>query len=748
MKNIKILLLIAGFLGLFLFAFPPNRVAAQDSPINETPLPRGNITSVQEETPPPEVQQDSQISVDAGIAPKGFFGKLLHRVEKAAEKVTEAVTFNPEKKAALKAKHALERVAEAQVLIKEGQQDQAEKLIEEFENKFEEAADTFEKSKPKQNKESAEKFLEEFTKRQVEANRVLDNLIDPETVKEEIIDRVFDSKEKIIERFSEVVEKTELPKEVVAQRIQQAIEAVPGSELKHFKNIEILQAVEEKISSEQAKEAIARAKQKSLERLEEQINNLPRELRQKKLEAYINNLPGLETSSFEVLDEMKTNLDVPPEVLTHMEEIKAKMAERFAERFKKIQRADLREKMFRPFENGDFEDIRALDAFVQHLPSEEVRKAVEQKQREALKKFREKFANDDNALTIADKAEQLMREIRQNPNPATFKLLEELKEGLSPEQQAFIEEMEQKGREEFERRMREEGEKFLFRVTDANPEYIEFFKEFEQGFPEFGPPPPEIREMIEKAQELQVENFKRRLEIIERPEDVEDFQKRFEQEVPDSIRKEILQRIPDFQDRIEQQREFVNEHQRRLKEMRRQMEEGGLPASPPEGFPHNFGPEDEPPSEEFLEKNSPEFPPPGFDEGLKEGFDEDRLPPGFDKGEKEGFEGSSVPPGFQEPRFDSEEEFQKPRHEEFIPPEETTTPRPTFKPPSALKRDLAPSAPELPAPPQTSETPPETNFAPPTDSALSPDSTFVPPPEGEVQGISTTKKPFWSIFLP
>ena len=162
--------------------------------------------------------------------------------------------------------------------------------------------------------------------------------------------------------------------------------------------------------------------------------------------------------------------------------MKAQTVQRFNDRLSQFESPEIREKFFSDLQEGDLSDARVLDDLKAHSIDPEMRKEMEQRQQANIEKFKETFAADAGAQAIADKAQALMQQVRDNPDPKTFRLLEDLRNQLSPDQQSFVKNLEATGQAEMKQRFQEEPTKFVERFSTANPEDFSYLGDFQKNF--------------------------------------------------------------------------------------------------------------------------------------------------------------------------------------------------------------------------------------------------------------------------
>jgi len=235
-------------------------------------------------------------------------------------------TFDRIKKIELREKFANEKLMELKKMVEEKKNAKAiEKAIENYQEEVEKIKETCEriKEKAKENPR-VESFLDKFTGHQILHQRILQKL---ETqVPSEVLEKIKEARERHLERFAEVMTKLEDRKEKIRERLEQKLEEIKGSEFKDFKNLEVLKELEEKVP-EEAKEAIRKARENTLQRLETKIGQLSEETLER-FKAYTETISGTKEIQIEILENLELRLEEKPEIQQKIMEAKEKILEK------------------------------------------------------------------------------------------------------------------------------------------------------------------------------------------------------------------------------------------------------------------------------------------------------------------------------------------------------------------------------------------------------------------------------------
>src|SRR3989338_6007633 len=248
-------------------------------------------------------------------------------------------------------------------------------------------------------------------------------------------------------------------------------------------------------------------------------------------------------------DQFKSQANLSPVMLEKMQDIKAKVAESICAKIKSLVQETLREEVAKAmldFKDTDVHGLKILAEMQDMIPDEEIRQEITRKQDEQTQKFRARFSGDANAQEVTDNFERLMRDVQTQriiPDANFFKTLDNLKQQLNPEQQEFINNMQNTGRQELFDRMQND-QNFAQRFATFNPADVEIYKEVgEKGFagpgfgPQFGPPPGfDFQAKFQQIEQQQAQNFGRYLQLQNRPEDVQAIQQQFQNNVSQEVR--------------------------------------------------------------------------------------------------------------------------------------------------------------------------------------------------------------------
>ena len=239
--------------------------------------------------------------------------------------IQSALTFNPVKKAELREKFANEKLIELKKIVEKTQNSQTiEKATENYQKEVKKIKEATERIKEtaKENVQ-VDQFLDKFVQHRILHERILEKL---ETqVPEEAFAKIQEAREQHLEKFGEVMTRLEENKEKIQKRLETNLEKVKGSEFKDFKNLEMLKALEEKVP-EAAKEAIQKAQENALKRLQGDVEKLSPE-DQTKFQDYLERIGGKKERQIEILDSLKTELQNNPQIIQKLLQTRERIVE-------------------------------------------------------------------------------------------------------------------------------------------------------------------------------------------------------------------------------------------------------------------------------------------------------------------------------------------------------------------------------------------------------------------------------------
>ena len=304
-----IILIVAGvFLSAGLFSLAQEEVPSE---ITET-------VSLDEDIQP----EDLGIS-EPNILPDSPF----YFLKEWGRNIQSFFTFDPVKKVELIEKFANEKLIELKKVVEQKRTgERIEKAVENYQNEVEEAKRLTERIRVRaEESEEVEKFLDKFIQHQALHQRVLQKL--EEQVPVESFEKIKEARERHLEKFGEVMIKLEDRMEELRERLEKNLEEIKGSEFKNFKNLEVLKELEEKVP-EEAKEAIQKAEENILKRLQGDLEKMSPE-NQERFKEYIDKISGEKEKQLEIMEKIKSE---SPDLKENLEKVKERLKEKTKEK--------------------------------------------------------------------------------------------------------------------------------------------------------------------------------------------------------------------------------------------------------------------------------------------------------------------------------------------------------------------------------------------------------------------------------
>lgn len=346
-----------------------------------------------------------------------------------------------------------------------------------------------------------------------------------------------------------------------------------------FAHAEILGRAKEQLEGEvppEIRSAFEEAITGRLAAVEKNLQALPGkdEAAAEQFKNFVTQLPGQGLGRMKMMDQFKSQTKLPPVFLEKFSESQAKLAQFIVGKIENIQEEEIRKaatKAMMDFRNPGVDDIKILTQFSDLVPQEELRAEITKNRDQHIQKFVDRFGDDKNAQSVTEEFKALTGKVESGelaPDANFFKSLEDLKGRLSPDQQKFITDMESAGKQEMFERIQND-ENFVQRFSTFNPADNGVLDRIREGIiaGEGLPAGVNWEAKFEEIKKSQTENFREFLNFQNRPEDVQEIQKRFESEVPEEIRQEIQKNFgfdPDSE--FKKHEEFAREKEQFFKE--------------------------------------------------------------------------------------------------------------------------------------------------------------------------------------
>lgn len=471
------------------------------------------LESVANQSAIEDVLQDETVSyqdLEAKV-PAILPDSALYSFKRFGRGLRKAFTFNSVKKIELEIHYANQELADAQQLLNEkqnkaGVEDKVIKSVKKFEETLQNVRENAKSLRPEDAKRVVENILDKQIKQQkvlsgIE-NKILDSSLSGEA-KDKVLSKIEEAKTRSADHVANTVGKLEEDQTLLAQHFDAVFENQRGSEFRDLRNLEVLNRLEDFVP-EEAREAIESAQRNAIKRFYNNVNEIPEELRAARFEKYVGHSSGEESRNLEIFESIKNSPNATSVIINNIEQVKEISSQKFKDRLESYGNdygdGDLaqrfRDRAFNQFKTEQGVDIGKLRAF------DEIKNRVnfEGKLGEEISKQREEsvdaFINEINKVKgensvaageltgAANEFRRLSREIVENPNPAAFRLLQELEKKVKsdPEAAAILSKIESETKQRFVDRSEQEGEEFYKRIISGKPGDVEIFRKLQEDF--------------------------------------------------------------------------------------------------------------------------------------------------------------------------------------------------------------------------------------------------------------------------
>ncbi len=536
-KTVKILILvIIGLLilpGAMVKAQETGTVEAEEPIIGPVPIAPPPTQETEKKVIQEILEDENIIAEDLGISdPRILPTSPYYPVKNIWRGFRSTFTFDPIKKAELKLRFANERLFEAQKVAERADKPIiVTKALESYQKEVADVSKILQKA-PEEQQEQAEKFTDKMIDNSFKHQRLIDKI--ERELRPEDFEKLNKARDSGIEHLTKTVSKVLSPEEM-QKKFDEVINKQKGSDFKHFKNLEILKAVEEKVP-EVAKQAIHQAQENAIKQLEQDMTKIADE-RREKFKEYVKDVGGNEIRHLEIIHDFEAR-EIPEIIREEMERAKEKAVQRIDKKMKEFGREEQKREFLRHLEDGKIEDLRIIKELENNLAPETIDQVLEIKNK-ALDSFRQEF----ESATTEEEQDKFFREMEEFHDVKQFEVFKEIEKIIPEDKKEFFGKMKEKAMDEMTKefeRGREEGrqEMILHKLAGDMPEHFEIIREFA--------PPPEIMEDILQEQ---AERIRDKFEFIQDPKELEFFERRIGEE--DFIKEELERRDPEFFRNIE-----------------------------------------------------------------------------------------------------------------------------------------------------------------------------------------------------
>lgn len=572
-----------------------------------------------------EAQMDSKVTLqdlgasNAKILPNSFF----YGFKRFGRAFSEAFTFNPVKKAELKLEHANQELADATKLIAQQPTDSkaleaVAGSLEKFQNKIADLKNLTQDLQKEQagGDKNVGKFITNVLDQQIKQQKVFE-LIQGGMIKnmparfaEEMLGRINDARQATAENTAGVVTDVVKDADSLAGYFDAAMQNQPGSEFKEIKNLEALKRVEQFVP-EFAKDAIRQAQDNAFKRFGARMEKMPAGERAQKFEDYVGGMNGDGLRQMEIFDQLENAPELPPEIMDKMETAKDITARKFQNQVEQTSQKFDDNAQARPALGRYFSSVDLGEPDVDKLRvMEEIRKRVkfddanlnqemDNQRSKMIDNFQGQF-NQTDGQGVSEEFTRFSEQMAQRPDPTTFQLMNAFEDKMKadPKKLEMLGKMRQEVKAQFVEQAQKEPDKFFSRITTNNPEDLAVFNDLKEEFknnPEqflvqppkdnFQPMQPSqpfqpmpMNEFFDQAIQKQTEAITGQLGEIKKPEEFEQFNKKFEgmgQEMKSGVMNTLNQQSQNFQQKFNSKQEFIQDFKMKPPEVGGQGMSGG-----------------------------------------------------------------------------------------------------------------------------------------------------------------------------
>ncbi len=480
-----------------------------------------------------EVSLDENVEPsDLGVGdPMILADNPFYFLKSAVRGVQSFFTFDPVKKAELKQKFTDEKLIELKKLV-ELKPNDTESLNEAF-NNYRDEIDCLQGAiEGIEDKAKADKFVDTFIDHNLRHQKLFGQM------EKELPQEASAAMERIRERnmnvFS-IVSSGLVSPEVLEDKIIKITEDQPGSSFKHFKNLEVLQELEDKVP-EQAKEAICAAQENSLKRLHGDLELMSPEDREK-FKDYVEIIGGDAVRHLEITHSLEAE-EISESVREQVEAAKNKTFVKIEKELKTLGTVAEAEDIFSHLDQGEIKDLRVINELENNLSPEAAEKILVIKDK-AEKKIKKAIDEADDF-----EEEQLLEELKEFHDVKQLEILDDMERIISPEKAEFWERARNEIREGMEEdidaaRNEEELRRKLDKISGDVPNHITVINNLGT-----------TAEIVDGVVASQSEKLGRVIANIKQPEKLEMLKQRIDEE---GVEEELKKHRPDILQEIEDQ---------------------------------------------------------------------------------------------------------------------------------------------------------------------------------------------------
>jgi len=378
-------------------------------------------------TDPVEIDEDITAADLEIEEPKMLSTNIFYPLKNLFNNVKIALTTDPVKKAEMRLDLANEKLIEAKKFTEElNEPEKAIKAINAYQKEISKSV----------------KIMENIVEKdQIKAQTLSDKIIDNSLKQQKLIDGLekkldvkysndlHKAKEENSKYMSVVIDKM-IPVENIESKITEIVEKQKGSEFKSFKNLEILKAVEEKVP-EQAKQAIQRAQENTMQRLERKIETMDEE-KKEEFKDYVENIGGNEIRHLKIVEDM-VKKEISEDVYQTIASIKEITIDKISDRIEKFS-DEKKNNFFDNIKTDKIEDLRIMKELENNV-STQAKNSITEIKEEALQKISKNIIENTDTQ---EKEEEYLVKMSAKNDIKQLEILEEIKDLIPENKKEFV----------------------------------------------------------------------------------------------------------------------------------------------------------------------------------------------------------------------------------------------------------------------------------------------------------------------
>lgn len=478
-------------------------------------------------------QIDENISAtDLGIEEKKITSNnIFSPLNNLWNNIKIAFTSDPIKKTEMRLDIANEKLIEAKQLTEElNEPEKAMQAINAYQKEISKSIKIIEKMS-ETNQVKMQTFANEIIDNSFKQQNLIDGL--EKKLNVEHFDDLYKAKEENI-KYVNIVLAQIVPSEGIESTLIEIIDQQKGSEFKDFKNLEILKTIEEK-APEQAKPAIQRAQENTIQRLEENIRMMNEENKEE-FKNYVKNIGGNEVLQLKVIENMSKR-DINESVNNVVASIKENVINKVSNKIEILSEKS-QNNLLNNLKTEKIEDLRIINELENGVSIQSKDRIMEVKE-ETLQKISKNIVENTDT---AEGQEKFLKEMRDNNDVKQLEIIREIGNTVPSIKMNIIQEAKTETIRKIKENIagagnEEEKEKILNKIAGDRPEQIRVIEEIDD----------QSSSMIKDILQKQTEKIENKIQIIENTSTLEQLRERIQQ----GEEKDSNENISQIQNQIE-----------------------------------------------------------------------------------------------------------------------------------------------------------------------------------------------------